>query len=260
MIEILSNLKLIFFVMFFIVLYILEYYFSNRTWESKRTTRLMFHGAIAIINTVIMRIPSLFLIIPALMLVNESSFGLMKALEYNFIFEAVLCFLLLDFAYYWWHRLNHTNQFLWKFHSMHHLDTHLDVTTSLRFHFGELILSGFYKVFLILFLGAPISVFIFYEIILSASNQFHHANIKLSPKINSVLMKIIVTPQYHTNHHTVAKDTREANYSSILTIWDRIFLTMKDSDDENRKYLGLTERNCEFGMINNIMYPFSKKD
>ena len=61
MIEVLSNLKLIFFILFFLILYILEFYFSNREWESRRLSRLLFHSLIAIINTILMRIPSLFL-------------------------------------------------------------------------------------------------------------------------------------------------------------------------------------------------------
>ena len=260
MIEVLSNLKLIFFILFFLVLYILEFYFSNREWKSRRLGRLVFHSLIAIINTILMRIPSLFLIIPALLLINENDFGLMALLSLNFLTEAIICFLLLDFAYYWWHRFNHTNSFQWRFHSVHHLDTHVDVTTSLRFHFGELLLSSFYKVFLILVIGTPISIFIFFEIILSASTQFHHSNIKLPSRLNSVLMKIIVTPEYHANHHTVVKKTRDANYSSIFTIWDKIFFTLKDSNSIDRVYLGLNDRNHEFGIIANFKYPFKSVD
>ena len=60
----------------------------------------------------------------------------------------------------------------------------------------------------IAFAGKMLTIFIFYEIILSASNQFHHANIKMPDNVNSVLEKFIVTPKYHTNHHTVKKDSR----------------------------------------------------
>ena len=170
--------------------------------------------------------------------------------------KALLSLLLLDLAFYWWHRINHTVGFFWRFHSVHHLDTHLDVTTSLRFHIGELIFSSMFKVILIFMIGIPISIFIFYEIILSACNQFHHSNIRLSEKFNLVLEKFIVTPKYHTNHHTVKKASREANYSSILTIWDKIFFTYIDATKTEREYLGLDDRDKEFGLINNIKHPF----
>ncbi len=73
-------------------------------------------------------------------------------------------------------------------------------------------------------------------------------------------MKIIVTPEYHTNHHTVVKKTRDANYSSIFTIWDKIFFTLKDSNSIDRVYLGLNDRNHEFGIIANLKYPFKSVD
>ena len=258
MIEILTNLKLIFFVMLFIILFIFESFYSEREWTSKRFFRLFFHVKIAIINTVIIRFPTIFLIIPSLMLITENQYGVLNNIDISFALKAVFGLLLLDLAYYFWHRLNHTNSFLWRFHSVHHLDTHLDVTTSLRFHFGELLLSSLFKTILILFLGTPISVFIFYEILLSACNQFHHSNIKLSDNLDQILNKFIVTPKYHTNHHTVMKDSRNANYSSILTIWDSIFFTYKDAKIEDRQYLGLDDRSKEFGLIQYIRHPFIK--
>ena len=258
MIEILTNLKLIFFVMLFIILFILESLYSEREWTSKRVFRLFFHVKIAIINTVIIRFPTIFLIIPSLMLITENQYGILNNIDINFALKALFGLLLLDLAYYFWHRLNHTNSFLWRFHSVHHLDTQLDVTTSLRFHFGELLLSSLFKTILILFLGAPISVFIFYEILLSACNQFHHSNIKLSDNLDQILSKFIVTPKYHTNHHTVMKGSRNANYSSILTIWDSIFFTYKDAKIEDREYLGLDDRSKEFGLIQYIRHPFIK--
>ena len=259
MIEILTNLKLIFFIMLFIILFIFESFYSERAWTSKRFFRLFFHTKIAIINTLIIRFPTIFLIIPSLMLITENQYGILNNIDVGFTLKAIFGLLLLDLAYYFWHRLNHTNSFLWRFHSVHHLDTQLDVTTSLRFHFGELLLSSLFKTILILFLGMPISVFIFYEILLSACNQFHHSNIKLSYTVDQILSKFIVTPKYHTNHHTVIKASRNANYSSILTIWDSIFFTYKDATIEDRQYLGLDDRSKEFGLIQYIRHPFIKE-
>ena len=131
------------------------------------------------------------------------------------------------------------------------------MTTSLRFHIGELILSSIFKVSLIFLIGIPISIFIFYEIILSMSNQFHHSNIDLPDKMNATLEKFIVTPRYHTNHHTIKKESREANYCSILTIWDKIFFTYKDANDLERTKLGLDDRTKEFGILKYFKHPLS---
>ena len=118
-------------------------------------------------------------------------------------------------------------------------------------------MSAVFKVILIFTIGIPISIFIFYEIILSASNQFHHSNIALPVKLNETLERFIVTPKYHANHHTVKKESREANYSSILTIWDKIFFTHKNATDDDREYLGLEDRSKEFGIINYFKHPLS---
>ena len=191
MIEVLTNLKLIFFIVFFIVFMILENYFSQRNTKGKMK-RLFFHVTIAVINTVIMRVFVIFLLIPVMMITNENQYGLLNTIEYNFFLEALFGFLLLDLAFYWFHRISHTWDFLWRFHGMHHLDTQMDVTTSLRFHIGELLISAFFKAVLIITLGLPISVFIFYEIILTASAQFHHSDLRLPESLDSKISKSLL--------------------------------------------------------------------
>ena len=92
MIEVLTNLKLIFFIVFFIVFMILENYFSQRNTKSK-IKRLFFHGTIAIINTVIMRVFVIFLLIPVMMITNENQYGLLNTIEYIKILFAKLLYL-----------------------------------------------------------------------------------------------------------------------------------------------------------------------
>ncbi len=256
MIEALPNIQTIFFVIVFIILYVVEHFNSNRIWKTARLKRLSFHIIFAFINSIVLYIPRLLLLIPVLLFTEEKQFGLLNSIDQFYFLEVVLGILLFDFAYYWWHRFNHTVSFLWRFHSVHHLDTHLDVTTSLRFHFGELFLSLIYDVFLILIIGAPLEVYIFYKIILTSSSHFHHSNLKLSDRVNDLLIYFIVTPKFHTNHHTVVETTRNANYTSILTIWDRLFFTYMDSNDIDRAYMGLENRKLELSLFENLKRPF----
>ena len=259
MIEALPNIQTIFFIMIFIIMYIIEFYCPNRIWQTARYKRLFTHLIVAIINSIILYIPRLIFLIPILLLIEEKQLGLLNNMDQFYFIEILLGFLFFDFAYYWWHRFNHTIPFLWRFHSFHHLDTHLDVTTSLRFHFGELILSVIYDIFLIIIIGAPLELYIFYKIILTSSSHFHHSNIKLPERINDLLIYFIVTPKYHTNHHTVEKNTRNANYTSIFTIWDRLFLTCKDSNDADRTLMGLENRDLELDLVKSLKHPFQKK-
>ena len=66
-----------------------------------------------------------------------------------------------------------------------------------------------------------------------------------------------MTPEYHANHHTLEKLSRDANYTSILTIGDMIFFTYKDATKEDRKVMGLDDRSKELGIIQNIKHPFN---
>ena len=254
-IESLFTLKLSFFILGFIIFLILETIYPNRTWTSKRYKRVTFHTALAIFNTILMRIPMLFILMPVLLIVTESQGGIFYDLG---ILKFIISFLILDIALYWWHRLNHTNQFLWKFHFVHHVDTHMDVGTSLRFHIGELFLSTLYKAVIIYVFGITLSEFLFYELLLVLSIQFHHSNIKLAGNTESILSKVIVTPKYHTNHHTRTKGSREANYASIFTIWDKVFLSYKDATDKERLEMGLENREMELKFLSNIQHPFKK--
>ncbi len=153
-IETLFTLKLSFFILGFIIFLILETIYPNRIWTSKRYKRVTFHAALAIFNTILMRIPMLFILMPVLLIVTENQGGVFYDLG---ILKFILSFLILDIALYWWHRFNHTNQFLWKFHFVHHVDTHMDVGTSLRFHIGELFLSTLYKAIIIYLFGITLS-------------------------------------------------------------------------------------------------------
>lgn len=257
-IETLTSLKFSFFIFGFLIFFILETVCPNRSWSTARYKRLGFHLVLAIFNTIIMRLPILFFLTPILLIVTESGFGILFALHDVPLIKFILSLIILDIALYWWHRLNHTNQFLWRFHYVHHVDTHMDVGTSLRFHIGELILSTIYKGIIIFLFGITISEFLFYEILLVFSIQFHHSNLKLSNHIDDRLSKIIVTPKYHTNHHTMAIESREANYASLLTIWDRLFFSYKDASDDDREVMGVQNRDMELKFLDNIYHPFNK--
>ncbi|MEM7198480.1 MAG: sterol desaturase family protein, partial [Pseudomonadota bacterium] len=116
--------------------------------------------------------------------------------------------LLLDFFTYWWHRFNHEIAFLWRFHRVHHHDKFLDVTSAVRFHFGEVILSAIMRAIVIMACGLPIESVLIYEIILLLSSFFQHSNMRLNRHLEKALSFVIVTPAWHwMHHHAVRADT-----------------------------------------------------
>ncbi len=168
-------------------------------------------------------------------------FGLLHWLPLPTWAEWLTAVLLLDAWTYLWHRLNHRIPFLWRFHRVHHSDPHMDVTTASRFHTGEIVMSSTLRVPLIILLGASIEQIALYEILMFAVVQFHHANISVSAQWDRVLGWIIVTPYMHKVHHSRWQPETDSNYSSLLSIWDRIFHSFRMTENPESIRLGLDE-------------------
>ena len=132
--------------------------------------------------------------------------------------------IILDFLIYWWHRANHELPLLWRFHKIHHLDEFLDVTTALRFHFGEVLLSTFFRAIIIIFDISWISIICF-EILVLFALAFHHSNIRIPTFLDKLVSKFFVTPSIHGIHHHAKEHDTNSNYLTILNVWDRILTT-----------------------------------
>jgi sterol desaturase/sphingolipid hydroxylase (fatty acid hydroxylase superfamily) len=148
----------------------------------------------------------------------------------------VFAFLLLDAWMYWWHRLNHLVPLFWRLHRMHHSDPEMDVTTATRFHIGEITLSSLIKLLLIVLFSIPIEVLIVFDVLQLPVISFHHANIQLPRLLDDVMAWFIVTPFMHKVHHSRFKPETDSNFSSLLSIWDRLFgsFVRKERCDEIR--------------------------
>lgn len=131
-------------------------------------------------------------------------------------------FLLMDLTFYYWHRVNHTVHFLWRFHSVHHIDPDLDVTTSMRFHFGEVLLSSFFRAAQVAAIGIAPQTYIVYESCFTLATLFHHSNLKVPLSLERGLNRILVTPRMHGIHHSVVRSELNSNYSVIFRWWDAL--------------------------------------
>lgn len=154
--------------------------------------------------------------------------GLFQLLALPAWIETLLTLLLLDLAIYGQHAAMHRVRFLWRLHRMHHADLDLDTTTALRFHPGEILVSLWYKLLLILVLGpSPMTVLLF-EILLNGCAMFNHANLRLPPEADRWLRLVLVTPDMHLVHHST--DMREANknFGFNFPWWDRLFKTYQE--------------------------------
>lgn len=146
---------------------------------------------------------------------------------------AVVC---LDAWTYAWHRANHHFDFLWRFHRVHHSDTAMDVTTSARFHVGELLMSATLRLAVVIIAGISPAEVLAHELILVAVSQFHHAAIRLG-RFDRLLRWVIVTPGLHQIHHSRRTDEMHRNFASILSVWDRLGRSFRgDSIDQKIRF------------------------
>jgi sterol desaturase/sphingolipid hydroxylase (fatty acid hydroxylase superfamily) len=141
--------------------------------------------------------------------------------------EAAIAFLLLDASFYWWHRANHRLPLLWRFHNVHHLDPDLDLSTALRFHFGEIAFSAAFRAAQVAVLGLGPGIFWAYEACFQANTLFHHSNVRLPIALERLLARLLVTPRMHGIHHSQVEAEAMSNYGVLLPWWDRLHRTLR---------------------------------
>ncbi|WP_202189195.1 MULTISPECIES: sterol desaturase family protein [Sphingomonas] len=141
--------------------------------------------------------------------------------------EVVIAVMMLDLAIYGQHFAFHATPSLWRIHRMHHSDPELDVTTALRFHPAEILLSLLLKFLLVVVLGAsPLAVLIF-EVLLNATAMFNHSNIALPLRVDVLLRQVLVTPDMHRVHHSIDARESGSNFGFNLPWWDWLFGTYR---------------------------------
>ena len=140
--------------------------------------------------------------------------------------KAVLSFLMLDLLMYLWHKASHSFDCLWMFHKVHHNDPYLNITTSFRIHFLELVITNFLKAILIIFLGIEQAMVLTSEAIMTLFIMFHHTNISF--KGENLLGNLIIVPSLHRTHHSTQRSEHDSNYGAVLSLWDRLFGTRSE--------------------------------
>ncbi|MBV8537102.1 MAG: sterol desaturase family protein [Alphaproteobacteria bacterium] len=130
---------------------------------------------------------------------------------------------LLDLAIYLQHVLFHAVPALWRLHRMHHADLDFDVTTGVRFHPLEILLSMGLKLAVVAALGAPAVAVLLFEVVLNATAMFNHGNVGLPPDVDRVLRWCVVTPDMHRVHHSIVVEETNSNFGFNLPWWDRLF-------------------------------------
>jgi len=195
------------------------------------------------IDTVVVRLLLPAGLVGAALWVEGRGWGLFPALGLPRLLAAVLAVMLLDLAVYAQHVLFHAAPVLWRFHRVHHADHDVDVTTGLRFHPVEIVLSVGWKLVLVAGLGIPAEATLVFEILLNGTSIFNHANADLPIRLDRFLRLVLVTPDMHRIHHSVERAEHSSNFGFSLTWWDRMLGTYRQEPAAGRRGLrvGLPE-------------------
>jgi sterol desaturase/sphingolipid hydroxylase (fatty acid hydroxylase superfamily) len=127
-----------------------------------------------------------------------------------------------DFIGYWIHRLQHRSRFLWAFHSIHHAQERMTYLTSFRIHPGEQIIANLIMFVPLLVLGVPTRFWIPLYVAQLGFELVQHAEL---PWRYGRLYPLLVSPVFHSLHHSPERRYHDMNYGKILSVWDHLFGT-----------------------------------
>lgn len=182
---------------------------------------------LVVLNTIVLRLLFPAAAVGLAVYVESQAWGVLPLLGLLPLVTILLSVLLLDLAIYGQHVAFHKVPILWRLHRMHHADLDFDVTTGLRFHPGEIILSMIIKFAAIAVLGAPPVAVLLFEIILASTAMFNHSNLRLGLGLDALLRLVVVTPDMHRVHHSIVREETDSNFGFNVPWWDRLFGTYR---------------------------------
>ena len=221
------------------LIFTLEGVFPHYRNRTARVKHALPHFMTAIMNGLLTRFLLAGLPMAAIAWAETKSLGLAHVLPLPAVAKLIIVFVLFDIWMYWWHLANHHIGFLWRFHRAHHSDTEMDTTTALRFHPGELLLSTFFRLPVLILIGMSFSQLLLFEVLLNVSTLFHHSNLAVPEKWDRLLRTVIVTPNMHRVHHSVEMAETNSNFTSLLSVWDRLFRSFRTREDTHAVTMGL---------------------
>ena len=190
----------------------------------------------------------------------NNQFGILQWLHLPFWGQLIVGLLLLDLiGAYLIHLIQHKVKWMWKFHMIHHADTHVDTTTANRHHPVESVFRAVFTLLAVLVAGAPMWLVMLYQSLSVLLSQFNHANIKLPNWLDVALVYIIVSPNMHKVHHHFKRPETDTNYGNIFSFWDRIFGTYLFRPAKQLTYgLDVLEGRDSYSIKSQLTLPFDK--
>jgi len=225
----------------FLAMALWELLAPRRAQAISRLQRWPGNLGLSVINTLVLRILFPAAAVGAAIFAESHGWGIFQVINAPDVVAILGSVILLDLVIYLQHRLFHAVPLLWRLHRVHHTDLAFDVTTGVRFHPVEILLSMLIKIAAVVTLGAPAIAILVFEVLLNATTMFNHANITLTRPLDRIVRLIVVTPDMHRVHHSVRREETNSNFGFSVPWWDWAFRTYRaqPADGHDRMIIGV---------------------
>jgi len=256
-----NTIRTAFFITIFAFVALGELLAPRRALTTSKKIRWISNLGITFLNPLVVHLAFPILAVDMALKAQEGGWGLLNHVGLSFWLKLVIGIIVLDLVIYLQHVMFHAIPILWRLHMMHHADLDFDLTTGLRFHPIEMVLSMVIKLSVVAVIGAPASAVLIFEVLLNGVAMFNHGNIKIPLKVDRMLRYFIVTPDMHRVHHSVIIKESNSNFGFNLPWWDRLFgtYTSQPSKGHPDMTIGLAQfRNIKRLMFHHLLLlPFT---
>jgi sterol desaturase/sphingolipid hydroxylase (fatty acid hydroxylase superfamily) len=220
-------IRLGFFFGILVVMFLWELIAPRRPLTTSKIIRWFSNLGLVLIDSIVVRLFFPTALAGIALLVQQRGWGLFNQFELPYLLKIIFSVLVLDLVIYLQHIVFHSVPLFWRLHMVHHTDMDIDVTTGVRFHPIEIILSMGIKMIVVVLIGAPAVAVLIFEIILNGTSMFNHGNVRYSQNIDSILRLLVVTPEMHRVHHSTIRWETNSNLGFNFPWWDRLFGTYR---------------------------------
>lgn len=197
-----------------------EIVLPRRRLTAEKPLRWTSNLALVGLNSILVRLVLPLTALGTAQFAETQSWGLLHQIAEPAWLRFVVAVAALDLAIYLQHVLFHAVPALWRLHMVHHADLDFDVTTGLRFHTLEILLSTCIKIGVVAALGPPVLAVLTFEVLLNATSMFNHGNVRMPASLDRLLRLVVVTPEMHRVHHSVDRREANSNFGFNLPWWD----------------------------------------
>ncbi len=218
-----------------LVMTLWELFAPRRPLTVRKAPRWASNLGLVVLNVVLSRLLVPITAVAAAIFAQSRGWGVLHLIDWPSWVELALAVLAFDLAIYLQHVMFHAVPLLWRLHLVHHADLDFDVTTGLRFHTLEILLSALVKLAVVVVIGPSAVAVVIFEVLLNATAMFNHSNVRMPAWLDAALRWLVVTPDMHRVHHSVIRREANSNFGFNLPWWDFLLGTYRGQPREGHE-------------------------